>query len=202
MTEYAWTWVNPATQTNPYVGTTKTTLYGKTGSNLISSTDQWIGAYGNLKETGAEAADVGGAAGRASFAAGAGVGGWVRANFGAAARSSGASACDGVVVVEPVRGLKGMGSTVRAISLSYKWPYNCEMGQITIYLEDDLLSQVKAVTKAAGVSQSQWIAEAVRGRMRKEWPVAVRALAGAWVDFPSAEEIRKQHAPDSPRESF
>ena len=51
MTEYVWTWVNPATQTNPYVATTKTTLYGKTGSNLISSTEQWIDAYGNLKGT-------------------------------------------------------------------------------------------------------------------------------------------------------
>ena len=76
------------------------------------------------------------------------------------------------------------------------------MRKITIYLEDDLLLQVKAATKAAGVSQSQWIAEAVRGRIRKEWPAAVRALAGAWADFPDVEEIRKQQAPDSPREPF
>jgi hypothetical protein len=74
------------------------------------------------------------------------------------------------------------------------------MAQITIYIEDEILAQVKAATKAAGISQSQWIAEAVRLRMRKEWPVAVRALAGAWPDFPTAEEIRDRQGADAYRE--
>lgn len=74
------------------------------------------------------------------------------------------------------------------------------MAQITIYLDDEVLAQVKAATKASGVSQSRWIAEAVRLRMAKEWPPAVRALAGAWPDFPTAEEIRRQPVADIPRE--
>jgi hypothetical protein len=76
------------------------------------------------------------------------------------------------------------------------------MAQITIYLEDDVLAKVKAATKAAGVSQSQWISEAVRLRMNKEWPAAVQQLAGAWPDFPSAEEIRDWQKSDLPRETL
>jgi len=74
------------------------------------------------------------------------------------------------------------------------------MGQVTIYIEDDVLDQVKAATKASGISQSQWIADAVRLRMKREWPASVLALAGAWPDFPTAEEIRAQLGKDVPRE--
>ncbi len=73
------------------------------------------------------------------------------------------------------------------------------MAQITIYLDDNTAALVKAAVKEAGSSQSQWIAEAVRQRARAEWPASVVALAGAWPDFPTAEEIRKQKAPDAPR---
>ena len=34
---------------------------------------------------------------------------------------------------------------------------------------------------------------------RREWPEAVRALAGAWPDLPSAEQIRKSEANDITR---
>jgi hypothetical protein len=76
------------------------------------------------------------------------------------------------------------------------------MGQVTIYLDDNTLAHVKKLTKNTGVSQSQWIAEAVRLRLRSEWPEAVRALAGAWPDFPSQEEIRRRYAPDAAREEL
>jgi len=73
------------------------------------------------------------------------------------------------------------------------------MAQITIYLDDSTLALVKAAVKEAGTSQSQWVADAVRQRARAEWPASVVALAGAWPDFPTAEEIRKQKAADVPR---
>lgn len=76
------------------------------------------------------------------------------------------------------------------------------MAQITIYLDDDTTAVLKAAVKQAGVSQSQWIAEAVRQRARKEWPASVRALAGAWRNFPTAEQIRNQHGWDMLRERF
>ena len=74
------------------------------------------------------------------------------------------------------------------------------MPQITIYLDDETTALVKAAVKDSGMSQSQWIADAIKRRVRKEWPVSVRALAGAWPDFPTAEEIRKRQAVDAPRE--
>jgi hypothetical protein len=76
------------------------------------------------------------------------------------------------------------------------------MAQITIYIDEKTLAHLKSATKAAGQSQSQWIAEAVRLRMKKEWPAAIRALAGAWPDFPSVEEIRGLQGTDTPRESL
>ncbi len=74
------------------------------------------------------------------------------------------------------------------------------MAQITIYIDDEVLALVKAATKAAGISQSQWIAEAVRLRVKKEWPASIHKIAGAWPDFPTAEEIRESQGPDSSRE--
>jgi hypothetical protein len=74
------------------------------------------------------------------------------------------------------------------------------MAQVTIYLDDEVLAIVKAATKNSGMSQSQWIAEAVRLRVKKEWPDSVIAMAGAWPDFPTAKEIRESQGPDSPRE--
>lgn len=74
------------------------------------------------------------------------------------------------------------------------------MAQIRIYLDDEMLSTVEAAVRAAGVSKSRWIADAIRARVRKEWPASVRALAGSWPDFPSASEIRKRHPKDLPRQ--
>jgi hypothetical protein len=73
------------------------------------------------------------------------------------------------------------------------------MAQITIYLDDEVMALVKGATKATGVSQSQWIADAIRLRMKREWPDSVRALAGAWPDFPTVDEIRDREAADVPR---
>lgn len=74
------------------------------------------------------------------------------------------------------------------------------MAQITIYLDSDTAALMKSAVKHSGVSQSQWIAEAVRQRARKEWPASVRELAGAWKDFPDAEQIRRRPGRDVPRE--
>jgi hypothetical protein len=76
------------------------------------------------------------------------------------------------------------------------------MAQLTIYLDDNILALVKAATKTAGISQSQWVAEAIRRRVNTEWPASVLALAGAWPDFPTAEEIRESQGDDLSRERF
>jgi len=74
------------------------------------------------------------------------------------------------------------------------------MGQVTLYLDPETEAKMKEAAKAAGVSQSRWLAEMVRQRTSTEWPPAVMALAGAWADLPSAEELREGMPEDLPRE--
>lgn len=74
------------------------------------------------------------------------------------------------------------------------------MPQVTIYLDDETFQHFSAASEASGLSKSQWIADAIRLRMRKEWPAEVRSLAGAWRNFPTAEQIRKKQPPDARRE--
>ena len=74
------------------------------------------------------------------------------------------------------------------------------MPQVTIYLDDETEALVNAALKGARVSKSKWIAEAIRARVRSEWPRSVAAMAGAWPDFPTAEEIRKSKGRDRKRE--
>ncbi len=64
------------------------------------------------------------------------------------------------------------------------------MGQVTLYMDDDTLGRMRQAAEAAGLSMSAWLARLVRERTRDEWPADVVALAGAWPDLPTAEELR------------
>jgi hypothetical protein len=68
------------------------------------------------------------------------------------------------------------------------------MGQVTIYLDSETEAKARAAARAEGMPLSKWVAGCIRRRARGEWPEAVRALAGAWPDLPSAERIRKSEA--------
>jgi hypothetical protein len=70
------------------------------------------------------------------------------------------------------------------------------MGQVTIYIDDETEKKARASARANGVSLSRWVAERIQRRAKGEWPAAVRALAGAWTDLPSAERIRRSGARD------
>ena len=59
------------------------------------------------------------------------------------------------------------------------------MSQVTIYLDDDSEARVKRGVKVAN-----------------DWPEEVKALVGAWADFPSAEDLSCQQGEDLPRESL
>lgn len=74
------------------------------------------------------------------------------------------------------------------------------MGQVTIYLEDELETKMRASAKAMNVSQSKWVASVIREKLVDEWPASVRELPGTWEDFPSSEELREGQPPDNPRE--
>ena len=74
------------------------------------------------------------------------------------------------------------------------------MAQVTIYLDAATAAQMKRAAKAAGVSQSRFLAELVRRRTAREWPASVRRLAGAWADVETAERLRRRQGKDGKRE--
>lgn len=76
------------------------------------------------------------------------------------------------------------------------------MAQVTIYLDADTEEKLRAHVKAKEVSQSQWVASLIREKLRSEWPEHVAVLAGAWQDFPSLEDIRRETPEDVSRETL
>ena len=76
------------------------------------------------------------------------------------------------------------------------------MGQVTIYLDDETEMRMKEAADAAHLSKSKWIARVIRQNVAGEWPEDVAILAGAWKDFPSLDDIRKNEGSDAAREEF
>jgi hypothetical protein len=64
------------------------------------------------------------------------------------------------------------------------------MARLTPYLDDDTIARMRSAAEAAGMSVSVWVAHVVRERTLNGWPSEVVALAGAWPDLPTAEELR------------
>ncbi len=76
------------------------------------------------------------------------------------------------------------------------------MGQVTIYLEENIEQKMIDAAKSAHLSKSKWIAKLIQDKVANEWPPSVVALAGSWEDFPSTDEIRNNHGNDAEREAL
>jgi len=76
------------------------------------------------------------------------------------------------------------------------------MGQVTIYLDDEIEKRMTANAKAMKLSKSKWIANVIREKLVDDWPENVRELAGSWEDFPTLEEIRDTGQRDITREAL
>jgi hypothetical protein len=76
------------------------------------------------------------------------------------------------------------------------------VAHLTIYLADDVERRVRKAAKAANVSVSKWVANRVAKSVETSWPSEFLALAGAFPDFPDADELRKGYGEDIPRESL
>jgi len=74
------------------------------------------------------------------------------------------------------------------------------MGQVTIYLEDEIETKMVEAAKSSHLSKSKWIAKLIQEKVDSEWPMSVREAAGTWGDFPSSEELRKNIGKDTKRE--
>jgi hypothetical protein len=78
----------------------------------------------------------------------------------------------------------------------------CPMGQITIYLDSEVEKKMRDYVKSMHLSQSKWIANLIEKEIKNTWPESVIQLAGAWIDIPTAEEIRSTEGTDIEREDF
>jgi len=76
------------------------------------------------------------------------------------------------------------------------------MGQVTIYLEDEIESRMVKAAKSAHLSKSKWIAKLIDEKVSNEWPESVVELAGSWSDFPDIDDLRKNMGKDARREEF
>jgi len=72
------------------------------------------------------------------------------------------------------------------------------MGQVTIYLEDEIEKKMKSAAKASKVSISKWIAGVTKTRISDEWPLSVVNLSGGCMGgLPTTAEIREEYSRDS-----
>ncbi len=77
------------------------------------------------------------------------------------------------------------------------------MGQVTIYLDNEMEHKLKKAAKASKKSVSKWIAAIINEKVSTEWPQNITELAGSWKnDFPSLDEIRSTQGVDIKREDF
>ena len=76
------------------------------------------------------------------------------------------------------------------------------MGQVTIYLEDEIENRMIKAVESAHLSKCKWIARLIHEKVANEWPQSVVDIAGSWDDFPSIEDIRKNVGIDVRREGF
>lgn len=74
------------------------------------------------------------------------------------------------------------------------------MAQITLYLDDELETRLRAAARSANLSQSRWVANLIAEKLHDEWPATVAALAGAWADMAEAEALRAGLGRDAARE--
>lgn len=76
------------------------------------------------------------------------------------------------------------------------------MGQVTIYLDDELEELMTAEAKAHNLSKSRWLANMIREKLNNTWPKSVIDAAGSWDDFPELTTLRHSLDADLKREAF
>ena len=76
------------------------------------------------------------------------------------------------------------------------------MLRLKFYVDETTHDRVRHAAKAAGMSLSKWVATVVKEKTADQWPGDVLALAGAWKEFPSLDEIRADSGADAPREDI
>jgi predicted DNA-binding protein (MmcQ/YjbR family) len=76
------------------------------------------------------------------------------------------------------------------------------MGQVTIYLDNEIEQKMVLAAQAAHLSKSKWIARIIKQNIANEWSDSIQQLSGSWQDFPSIDELRSNNGVDAPRETI
>ena len=76
------------------------------------------------------------------------------------------------------------------------------MAEVTIYIPDDLESQIKTMASSLNISISKFISGILEQKVQNEWSYSSKKLAGSWEDFPTLQEIRANQGQDAQREEF
>lgn len=76
------------------------------------------------------------------------------------------------------------------------------MKQLVLEIDEATEARINAVAKKAGLSSEQWLKQIINEKTLTTWPESIKALAGAWQDFPFVEELRVNEGQDISRESF
>ncbi|MBI2336794.1 MAG: CopG family transcriptional regulator [Deltaproteobacteria bacterium] len=66
------------------------------------------------------------------------------------------------------------------------------MGQIAIYLEDELQKKVDKLSKHEGKSRSAWVKEAIEQKMSAGLPTSWFEIWGTWQDDRSPKKILQE----------
>ena len=75
------------------------------------------------------------------------------------------------------------------------------MGQVTIYLDNNVETKIKEAAKSGHLSVNKWVARIIEEKTAAEWPQDIVKLAGSWKDdFPTTEELRLNSSKDNLRE--
>lgn len=76
------------------------------------------------------------------------------------------------------------------------------MGQVTIYIEDEVEKKMLLAVQSSGLSKSKWVSKVIKDKVASEWPNSVKEMAGSWSTFPSNDELSAEHGVDIKREDF
>lgn len=76
------------------------------------------------------------------------------------------------------------------------------MANLTIYLPDEVERQLRQAARESNLSLSKWVADRLSKSIQTSLPAEFLALAGAFPDFPDAEELRRGYGEDTARVSL
>lgn len=74
------------------------------------------------------------------------------------------------------------------------------MTEITLQLDEKIIQQLNHRANQEKMTPNDWLTQIIQQQLATDWSPEIKALAGSWADFPSAEDLRENISIDSSRE--